>query len=101
MSAVPALTAPRHRLPWGLPQCAPRNRRWRAVCIVFCCLTALPGFSAAQEAVALPTEQTAGTISGTVVDQNGNSLLAARVSLIRPGQAEEKTQESDGAGRFV
>jgi carboxypeptidase family protein len=36
-----------------------------------------------------------------VVDQNGNFLLAARVSLTRPGQGEEKTQESDGAGQFV
>jgi hypothetical protein len=42
-----------------------------------------------------------GTISGTVVDQNGNFLLAARVSLTRPGQTEEKTQESDGVGHFV
>ena len=42
-----------------------------------------------------------GGISGTVVDQNGNFLLAARVSLTRPGQTEEKTQESDGTGHFV
>jgi hypothetical protein len=84
-----------------MPQCARRNRRWRAVCIVFCCLTALPGVSAIQEAAGLPPEQTVATISGTVVDQNGNFLLAARVSLTRPGQTEEKTQESDGAGRFV
>jgi hypothetical protein len=84
-----------------MPECALRNRRWQALCIVFCCLTALPSFSATQEAAGLPSEQTVGTISGTVVDQNGNFLLAARVSLTRPGQTEEKTQESDGAGRFV
>jgi hypothetical protein len=46
-------------------------------------------------------DATAGTISGTVVDQNGNFLLAARVSLRRPGQTEENTQQSDGAGHFV
>jgi hypothetical protein len=82
MSAVLALTVPR------------RNRRWQALCILFCCLTTLPDVSAAQDA-------TAGTIRGTVVDQNGYFLLAARVSLTRPGQTEVKTQESDGAGHFV
>jgi hypothetical protein len=58
--------------------------------------TAAPttGLSAEQDAAA-------GTISGTVVDQNGNFLLSARVSLTRPGQTEEKTQDSDGSGHFV
>jgi Carboxypeptidase regulatory-like domain len=94
MSAVLALTASRHRLSWRLPHCAPRNRCWQALCIVFCCLTASPDVSAAQDAAA-------GRVSGTVVDQNGNFLLAARVSLTRPGQTEENTQDSDGAGHFV
>jgi hypothetical protein len=105
MSAVLTFTASRH------------NRRWQALCIVFCCLpvhpqdvqridTALPdapeiGLSATQEAAGQPPEQNAGTISGTVVDQNGNFLLAARVSLTSPGLTEEKTRESDGAGHFV
>jgi Carboxypeptidase regulatory-like domain len=105
MSAVLAFTASRH------------NRRWQALCIVVCCLpvhaqevqridTALPdspviGLSATQDAAGQPPEQTVGTISGTVVDQNGNFLLAARVSLTRPAQTEEKTHESDGAGHFV
>jgi hypothetical protein len=89
MGAVLAFTVSRH------------NRRWQALCVVFCCLTALPNVSATQEAAGQSPEQTVGTISGTVVDQNGNFLLAARVSLTRPGQTEEKTQESDGAGHFV
>jgi hypothetical protein len=105
MGAVLAFTVSRH------------NRRWQALCIVVCCLpvhaqevqrldTALPdgpaiGLSATQDAAGRPPEQTAGTISGTVVDQNGNFLLAARVSLTRSGQTEEKTHESDGAGHFV
>src|ERR1700680_4829805 len=89
MSAVLTFTASRH------------NRRWQALCIVFCCLTALPDVSATQEAAGHPPEQTVGNISGTVVDQNGNFLLAARVSLTRPGLKEEKTRESDGAGHFV
>jgi hypothetical protein len=105
MGAVLAFTVSRH------------NRRWQALCIVVCCLpvhaqevqrldTALPdgpaiGFSATLDAAGQPSEQTVGTISGTVVDQNGNFLLAARVSLTRPGQTEEKTHESDGAGHFV
>jgi Carboxypeptidase regulatory-like domain len=105
MGAVLAFTVSRH------------NRRWQALCIVVCCLpvhaqevqridTALPdgpaiGLSVTQDAGGQPPEQTVGTISGTVVDQNGNFLLAARVSLTRPGQTEEKTHESDGAGHFV
>ena len=89
MGAVLAFTVSRH------------NRRWQALCVVFCCLTALPDVSATQEAVGQPPERTVGTISGTVVDQNGNFLLAARVSLTRPGETEEKTHESDGAGHFV
>ncbi len=42
-----------------------------------------------------------GGISGTVVDQDGNFLLAARVTLTHPGQTGEQTEESDGAGHFV
>jgi Carboxypeptidase regulatory-like domain len=89
MGAVLEFTGSRH------------NRRWQALCIVFCCLTALPDVFATQEAAGQPPEQIVGTISGTVVDQNGNFLLAARVSLTRPGLTEEKTQESDGGGHFV
>src|SRR5579862_3483396 len=90
MSAVPAFAALRPRLPWR-----------RLLCVVLYCLPILAAQPAhAQQAS--PVDDTArGTISGTVVDRNGNFLLAARVTLTRPGQTEEKTQESDGAGHFV
>jgi hypothetical protein len=69
---------------------------------VFCCLSLVVEWPVhAQESTGPPSEQTRGSIKGTVVDQNGNFLLAARVVLTRPGQSEEKTQESDGAGQFV
>jgi hypothetical protein len=106
-----------------LPHCAPRHLRWRTLFVVFCCLplvvecpghaqqvqridTPLPdaptmGLLAAQDTAGPSSDQTVGTISGTIVDQNGNFLLAARVSLSRAGQTEERTQESDGAGHFV
>ncbi|MGB8539162.1 MAG: carboxypeptidase-like regulatory domain-containing protein [Acidobacteriaceae bacterium] len=90
MSAVPAFAAPRHRLPWR-----------RLLCVVLCCLPMEAEWPAhAQQANPINTPAQSA-ISGTVVDQNGNFLLAARVSLTRPGQTEEKTQESDGAGHFV
>jgi hypothetical protein len=59
------------------------------------------GLLAAQDTAGSPSDQTVGTVSGTIVDQNGNFLLAARVSLSSLGQTEERTQESDGAGHFV
>jgi hypothetical protein len=116
-SAVPALAAPRQRLLWRLPPCASRNYRWHTLCILFCCLPIhaqqvervdrpLPDapairLSTTQDVSGQPAEQTVGTISGTVVDQDGNFLLAARVSLTQPGRSEEKTQDSDGVGHFV
>jgi hypothetical protein len=54
-----------------------------------------------QVATGHPSDQTVGSIKGTVVDQNGNFLLAARVTLTHPGQTEEKMQQSDGSGQFV
>src|SRR5271156_924756 len=89
MSAVPAFAAPRHRLPWR-----------RLLCVVLCCLP-MEAERPAHAQQAGPIDAAGGTISGTVVDQNGNFLLAARVSLTRPGQTEEKTQESDGSGHFA
>src|SRR5580693_9651144 len=107
-SAVFPLAAPRHRLQWRwLPHCAPRHVRWHTLFVVFCCLplvvecpghaqqvqridTPLPdapimGLLATQDTAGPSSDQTAGTISGTIVDQNGNFLLAARVSLSRAG----------------
>src|ERR1700760_4690549 len=90
MSAIPAFTVARHRLPWP-----------RLLCVVLCCLLLEAEWPACAQQVGSIEGPAAGTISGTVVDQDGNFLLAARVSLTRPGQTEEKTQESDGAGHFV
>jgi Carboxypeptidase regulatory-like domain len=90
MSAVPAFAALRPRLLWR-----------QLLRVVLCCLPLLAEWPAQAE-MASPLDATAGgTISGTVVDQNGTFLLAARVTLTRPGQTEEKTQESDGIGHFV
>src|ERR1700760_248799 len=80
------------RAPW---------RRW-PMCVVFCCLSLIVQCPAhAQDISGQPAGNSQGSIRGTVVDQNGNFLLAARVSLTHPGQSEEKTQESDGSGQFV
>jgi hypothetical protein len=46
-------------------------------------------------------DQSSGTISGTVVDQTGNFVLAARVKLVREGQSEQKEVSSDKDGRFI
>ena len=77
---------------------APHNGlRWRRAlfCAIFCCLAApaLPQQS-------LPSAAQPGTISGTVVDPNGNFILSARVRLTQPGG---KTVETgcEGEGHFV
>ena len=49
-------------------------------------------------------EQLPGTISGTVVDQNGNFLVAAQVTLVHPeaqGQLETQETKSDQEGQFL
>jgi hypothetical protein len=113
-SAAPAF-ATRRVQRRRLPPRVPRHVRCRMLWVVFCCLplvvewpvqaqeTEAPavGLVAAQDAAGQAPEQTVGSIKGTVVDQDGNFLLAARVTLTRPGQREEKTQQSDGAGQFV
>jgi hypothetical protein len=112
-SAAPAFV--KRRVPWRrLPPRVPRHIRCRTLWVVFCCVPLVVDWPAhsqetkapvvglvAEDAAGRPPEQTAGSIRGTVVDQNGNFLLAARVTLTRPGQSEEKTQESDGSGQFV
>jgi hypothetical protein len=42
-----------------------------------------------------------GTISGTVVDQNGNFVVAAKVRLAREGHAGEQEVTSNKEGRFL
>jgi hypothetical protein len=87
-----------------------RYLRCPTLCVLYCFLSCLlPSLAQA------PTPATAvapgqdvsgqvpavGGISGTVVDQDGNFLLAARVTLTHPGQTGEQTKESDGTGHFV
>jgi Carboxypeptidase regulatory-like domain len=91
-------------------------RRWKALAfglLLFCSLpgqsqqvkfvaTALPDAPNPQAAESGPNQdQSSGTISGTVVDQNGNFVLAARVRLLHEGQSEEKEVSSDKDGRFI
>src|SRR5271168_2516293 len=89
-------------------------RRWKALALGLLLFCALPGQSQQLKSVAtsLPEapnpqaaestqDQSSGTISGTVVDQNGNFVLAARVRLVREGQSEEKEVSSDKEGRFI
>jgi len=42
-----------------------------------------------------------GTISGRVVDQNGNYVFSAHVRLAREGHTEERDAQSDKEGRFI
>jgi hypothetical protein len=103
------LTLPRKGLQWRrLPLCA-----------LFCCLpfltqaqqverinTSLPdapamGFSPAQDSVGPNAGEALGTISGTVVDQNGNFVFSARVRLERDGHVEQREAESDKEGHFT
>jgi Carboxypeptidase regulatory-like domain len=104
-NAVYRRTAPDHGI-----------RRWKALAVGLLLFCALPGQSQQVKfvAMALPDapnpqaaesapnpDQSAGTISGTVVDQNGNFVLAARVRLVHEGQTEEKEVSSDKEGHFV
>jgi hypothetical protein len=114
------LIATRNRRQWRrLPLRAPRNLSWRALCVLFCCLpfltraqevkridTALPdaptmGVQAAQDVSGQNPAQSLGTISGTVVDQNGNFVFSARVRLEREGHTEEREATSDKEGHFT
>src|SRR6202161_3588977 len=119
-SASIVLTGPRN----GLQQCrlplrAPRGPRRHTLCILFCCLpllaqaqqiehidTPLPdaptmGIPAAQDAAGQNPGESLGTISGTVVDQNGNVVFSARLRLEREGHIKEREVESDKEGHFA
>jgi hypothetical protein len=85
-------------------------RRWKALAVALLLLcgqvrlvaTPLPDAPNPQAAESTPKQdQSSGTISGTVVDQNGNFVLAARVRLVRDGQSEEKEVSSDKDGHFI
>jgi hypothetical protein len=102
-----------------LPLCAARRPRRRTLCILFCCLplltqaqqiahldTPLPDaptmeIPAAQDAAGQNPGESLGTISGTVVDQNGNFVFSARVRLQREGHVEEREAVSDKEGHFT
>jgi hypothetical protein len=102
-NAVYRRTAPDHGI-----------RRWKSLAVGLLLVCGVPGQSQQLKfvATALPDapnpqaaesgqDQLTGTISGTVVDQNGNFVLAARVRLVREGQGEEKEVSSDNEGRFI
>ncbi len=96
----------------------PRFRRWPVICFVFCCVsglaqsqqlklveTRLPdapavGILAGQDIPAQSQNESLGTISGTVVDQNGNVVVSAAVGLAREGHAEQEIK-SNREGRFT
>jgi Carboxypeptidase regulatory-like domain len=99
--------------------CAHRQLRWHTLFVCFCCLpvaalaqqikaidTPLPdappiGLFAGQNVPPQAQNQSLGTISGTVLDQNGNIVPSARVRLAREGHTEEQEVASDSDGHFV
>jgi hypothetical protein len=114
------LSALRHWLLWRrLTLCAPRHLRWQTLCVLFCCLPGPlhaqqirlidatlpdapgPGRFAGQDVPGEPPKQSLGTISGTVVDQNGNFVRSALVKLARKGKSEEQEVVSDSEGHFA
>jgi len=96
---------------------APASLRWPSVCVLLCCL---PGGAQAQQVhridavlpdaptpTILPAlfrqdqSQTLGTISGRVVDQNGNFVVGAQVKLAREGHPLVQEVVSDAEGHFT
>jgi hypothetical protein len=51
--------------------------------------------------VALGQAQTTGRISGRVIDEEGNAVAGARVTLISPALQGERVTETDAEGRFL
>jgi hemoglobin/transferrin/lactoferrin receptor protein len=49
---------------------------------------------------AVRAQQSEGTISGTVKDQNGDAISGAEVTLLHPQQAVLRTTTTDSSGRF-
>src|ERR1700733_14050947 len=114
------LAARRKEFPWRrLPFRAPRDLRRRTLCVLFCCLPFLTHDPAQSQqnnridtpfpdapSVGIPAAQenpgdALGSISGTVVDQNGNFVFSARVTLTREGHIEKREAESDKEGHFA
>jgi Carboxypeptidase regulatory-like domain len=90
------------------PSCRIKGRRSRllrlpALCFVLCSIF---GAAHAQQAElpAAPnpsSTEALGTISGTVVDPNGNFVVAATVKLVREGTGDEPQVTSDQEGHFI
>lgn len=95
-----------------------RLLRWPAICLLFCYFSVLgqsqqvkfidtrlpdaPSASilAGQDVSAQVQPESPGTISGTVVDPNGNFVVSAGVGLVREGHPGLEIK-SNGEGRFA
>jgi hypothetical protein len=71
-----------------------------AICLLFC---SLPGLCQSKQAQSIdtPLPDPPGTISGTVVDQNGNFVVSAQVTLAREGHSGQQAVASNAEGRFA
>src|ERR1700722_13207494 len=71
-----------------------------AICLLLC---SLPGLCQSQQAQSIntPLPEAPGTISGTVVDPNGNYVVSAQVTLVREGHPGQQGIVSNAEGRFV
>jgi Carboxypeptidase regulatory-like domain len=81
--------------------CDPRRLvRAYAIGLLFC---SLPGLCQSQQAQSIntPLPEATGTISGTVVDPNGNFVVSAQVTLVLEGHAGQQPVVSNAEGRFV
>src|SRR5580698_5462761 len=96
------LLAPWSGIRWRRPPgCnARRSVRAYAICFLFC---SLPGLCQSQQAQSndSPLSEASGTISGTVVDPNGNFVVSAQVTLVREGHPGQQGVMSNAEGRFV
>ncbi len=97
-----------------------KPRSFRLIlCLLFCCLpvlaqspqprsieTDLPqapgiGILPGQNAPDRQEQQSSGTVFGTVVDQNGDAIVSARVRLTRNGLSGEQEAVSDAYGQYI
>jgi hypothetical protein len=88
--------------------------RRSAICLLFCSVPALaqsqpiklvdaplPDAPGATVQGGQDRNESLGTISGTVVDQNGNFVVSAEVKLAREGQSGQQQVSSNSEGQFV
>lgn len=90
--------------------------RWMPFLLLLTLLTGVlavaPRLSAQQSAAPFPEKQSQQpppaqpnpdatcSISGTIVDQNGNAVVGAHVTLVRPNGAPSQNKQSDDGGQF-